>query len=106
MTRGAHRGFVDFFSQMTDPKYPKCLHDIPIASGHHTKVRDMLEYVPWKAEEHPWNTTDLETFRRLSMSTRVEAVQLLEEKRFDEAIRLANSVGHGIEGLGHIVCIK
>ena len=70
------------------------------------KVRDMLEYVPWKAEEHPWNTTDLETFRRLSMSTRVEAVQLLEEKRFDEAIRLANSVGHGIEGLGHIVCIK
>eukprot|EP00434_Breviolum_minutum_P039187 symbB.v1.2.034789.t1/scaffold4554.1/size38090/4 len=34
------------------------------------------------------------------------AVQLLEEKRFDEAIRLANSVGHGIEGLGHIVCIK
>ena len=35
-----------------------------------------------------------------------EAVQLLEEKRFDEAIRLANSVCHGIEGLGHIVCIK
>ena len=93
-----------FFSQMTDPKYPKCLHDIPIASGHHTKVRDMLEYVPWKAEEHKGTPR---TWKRVvCRETRVEAVQLLEEKRFDEAIRLANSVGHGIEGLGHIVCIK
>ena len=44
--------------------------------------------------------------RNESFVVRVKAVQLLEEKRFDEAIRLANSVGHGIEGLGHIVCIK
>lgn len=34
------------------------------------------------------------------------AVQLLEEKNFEEALCLANSVGDGIEGLGHIVCIK
>ena len=35
-----------------------------------------------------------------------QAVQLLEEKNFEEALCLANSVGDGIEGLGHIVCIK
>lgn len=64
----------------------------------------MLEYVPWKTEGNGGNTRD-ETSRE-SFVVRVKAVQLLEEKRFDEAIRFANSVGHGIEGLGHIVCIK
>ena len=70
------------------------------------KVRDLLEYVPW-----PW-TFSLDPFflvpETVSQPPAVwlQAVQLLEEKRFDEAIRLANSVGHGIEGLGHIVCIK
>lgn len=37
------------------PNTPKCLHDILITSGLHIKVRDMLEYVPWKTgevEEH------------------------------------------------------
>ena len=35
-----------------------------------------------------------------------EAVQLLEEGNFDEAIRLANGGGEGIQGLRHIVCLK
>ncbi|CAJ1344487.1 unnamed protein product, partial [Effrenium voratum] len=34
------------------------------------------------------------------------AVQLLEERNFEEAIRLANGGGEGIQGLGHIVCLK
>eukprot|EP00439_Symbiodinium_sp_Y106_P045335 s3245_g5.t1 len=34
------------------------------------------------------------------------AVQLLEEGNFDEAIRLANGGGEGIQGLRHIVCLK
>ena len=33
-------------------------------------------------------------------------MQLLEEQRFEEAIRLANSAGEAIEGLRHIVCMK
>ncbi|CAE7869644.1 VPS41, partial [Symbiodinium microadriaticum] len=33
------------------------------------------------------------------------AVQLLEEGNFDEAIRLANGGGEGIQGLRHIVCL-
>lgn len=58
----------------------------------------MLEYVTW--------TQALRVARvLLLLVVFAEAVQLLEEKRFDDAIRLANA-GHGIEGLGHIVCIK
>ena len=69
LTHSFKSWFFEYFSQQKSsndwPQIPQNV-SILITSGLHTKVRDMLEYVPWKTEGNGGNTRDETTKRVVS----------------------------------------